>query len=149
MLNDWKKTIDLLESYGIPQERIIIQPDLSKNWDYYTGLVFGLRHSESVLASGGRYDGLTQLFGAEPVPAVGFAYYSQALLNSQSANKSTKLFSLNASDEKTAIRWASALRERGIAIALSTNSADITCKDDLATYQGRSYRLEELVQELA
>jgi histidyl-tRNA synthetase len=149
LLDDWKKTIALLEAYGIPQERIIIQPDLSKNWDYYTGLVFGLRQGETVLASGGRYDGLTQLFGAESVPAVGFVYYSQALLNSQNTEASSKIYSLNADNEKNAIAWASALREKGISVALSTNGAEITCKAEFATYQGREYRLEALAEVLA
>lgn len=149
LLTDWKKTLALLESYGISEERILIQPDLSKNWDYYTGLVFGLRQGEMVLASGGRYDGLTQLFGADAVPAVGFAYYSQALLNSQNKNAAPKIYSLNASDDKTAIRWASALREKGISVVLSTNGAEIVCNIDLATYQGREYSLEALAKVLA
>ena len=80
---------------------------------------------------------------------MGFAYYSQALLKNQNAAKSPKVFSLNAADEQTAIRWASALREKGISVALSTNGAEIVCKGDLATYQGREYSFEALAEELA
>jgi histidyl-tRNA synthetase len=148
LLNEWQTTLELLSAYGISEEQIVIQPDLSKNWDYYTGLVFGLRQGETVLASGGRYDGLTQLFGADAVPAVGFVYYSQALLQSQSASASPRIYSLKGNDEVTTIRWASALRENGISVASSINGADIICEAELATYQGREYRLEELVQEL-
>lgn len=149
LLNSWQSTLELLEAYGIPKDRILLQPDLSKNWDYYTGLVFGLRDGETVLASGGRYDGLTQLFGADAVPAVGFVYYSQALLESQNAASSQKIYSLSANDEKTAVLWASALRESGISVALSTNGAEIVCRDDVAIYQGREYRLEALAEVLA
>jgi histidyl-tRNA synthetase len=149
ILAEWRQSIALLEAYGIAQSQILIQPDLSKNWDYYTGLVFGIRVEETVLASGGRYDGLTQLLGsAEAVPAVGFVYYTQALLEQQAINGAANVYSLAASDEFTAITWAKALREAGIAIVLSSENAEIRCENELATYQGRSFRLEELVQEL-
>ncbi|GIW68186.1 MAG: histidine--tRNA ligase [Candidatus Parcubacteria bacterium] len=49
---------------------------LVRGFNYYTGIVFevfattsGLRRS---IFGGGRYDGLTTLFGAPPIPAVGF-----------------------------------------------------------------------------
>jgi histidyl-tRNA synthetase len=150
LLAEWQQSISLLEAYGIRQSQILIQPDLSKNWDYYTGLVFGIRINETVLASGGRYDGLTQLLGsAEAIPAVGFVYYTQALLDKQPTQPSAKVYSLDSADEKAAIRWAKSLREAGIAIVLVKHAAEITCSDSIATYQGRSFRLEELVQELA
>jgi histidyl-tRNA synthetase len=149
LLVEWQQSIALLEAYGISQSQILVQPDLSKNWDYYTGLVFGIRVGETVLASGGRYDGLTQLLGsAEAVPAVGFAYYTQALLEHQTNTKTTKVYRLNSTDEKTAIQWAKTLREAGISVVLVKNDAEIFCGDDRATYQGRSFRLEELVQVL-
>ena len=43
---------------------------------YYTGTVFELHETtgrERAMAGGGRYDGLVELFGGPPTPAVGFA----------------------------------------------------------------------------
>ncbi|MBC8099559.1 MAG: ATP phosphoribosyltransferase regulatory subunit [Armatimonadetes bacterium] len=70
----WRKTIDQLPQTGIP---VVIQPDLARTWDYYTGMVFELRTAEGdSLAGGGRYDDLTRLLGSQlGTPAVGFAYY--------------------------------------------------------------------------
>jgi histidyl-tRNA synthetase len=50
---------------------------LMRGFDYYTGMVFEVfdLHPDNnrSLFGGGRYDGLVGLFGAEPVPTVGFA----------------------------------------------------------------------------
>lgn len=54
----------------------VFDPSLVRGFDYYTGIVFELfdtnpKNSRS-LFGGGRYDGLTELFGTPPVPAIGF-----------------------------------------------------------------------------
>lgn len=50
---------------------------LMRGFDYYTGMVFEIfdLHPDNnrAMFGGGRYDGLVGLFGAEPVPTVGFA----------------------------------------------------------------------------
>lgn len=50
---------------------------LMRGLDYYTGMVFEVfdLHSENnrAMFGGGRYDGLVGLFGADPIPTVGFA----------------------------------------------------------------------------
>jgi len=51
-------------------------PLLSRGLAYYTGVVFEVREAtgkERAIAGGGRYDGLIELYGGPPTPAVGFA----------------------------------------------------------------------------
>lgn len=64
-----------LERAGI--KNAIFDITLMRGLDYYTGTVFEFfdTHPENnrALFGGGRYDGLVELFGAEPVSAVGFA----------------------------------------------------------------------------
>ena len=68
-----------------------MQPHLTRNWDYYTGLVFELRAPDgAVLCGGGRYDELVALVGGDkPVPAVGFAYYLDQMLRQTSIRSTT------------------------------------------------------------
>lgn len=51
-------------------------PKIVRGFDYYTGMVFEVfdTHEDNrrSLFGGGRYDNLLELFGAEPVPTVGF-----------------------------------------------------------------------------
>lgn len=56
---------------------IEFDPEIVRGFDYYTGMVFEVfdtdpSNSRSMFG-GGRYDGLVAMYGAEPVPAVGFA----------------------------------------------------------------------------
>jgi len=64
-----------LEDAGIRNARFDVT--LMRGLDYYTGMVFEVfdLHPENnrAMFGGGRYDGLVGLFGAEPVPTVGFA----------------------------------------------------------------------------
>lgn len=56
---------------------IVSDPTLARGQAYYTGMVFEIFDKDTenprAIAGGGRYDNLLELFGVEPVPAVGFA----------------------------------------------------------------------------
>lgn len=87
LVDDWYATLQLLIDTGVRHDQIIIQPDLARTWDYYTGVVFELRllngHQtipDTLAGGGGRYDELIQLIGGtDSTPAVGFAYYMDAI----------------------------------------------------------------------
>ncbi|OGJ47733.1 histidine--tRNA ligase [Candidatus Peregrinibacteria bacterium RIFOXYB12_FULL_41_12] len=52
-------------------------PKLVRGLDYYTGTVFEFwdktEGAQNAIGGGGRYDGLTELMGGQPTPAVGYA----------------------------------------------------------------------------
>ncbi len=56
---------------------LVHDPSLARGQAYYTGMVFEIfdKNTENprAIAGGGRYDNLLELFGVEPLPAVGFA----------------------------------------------------------------------------
>ena len=53
---------------------VVFDPNVVRGLAYYTGTVFELlADSERAVAGGGRYDGLVELVGGPPTPAVGFA----------------------------------------------------------------------------
>ncbi|MGI8927854.1 MAG: histidine--tRNA ligase [Candidatus Limnocylindrales bacterium] len=60
------------------QVSVVRAPRLVRGLDYYTRTAFelyqrGAEGQQSALGGGGRYDGLLELFGARPTPAIGFA----------------------------------------------------------------------------
>jgi len=66
--------LDLLEEMGI---EYTVSPRLVRGLDYYTRTVFewvseGLG-AQATVCAGGRYDGLVELLGGKPTPAIGFA----------------------------------------------------------------------------
>lgn len=66
---------DRLQTAGIKNARF--DASLMRGLDYYTGMVFEVLdlHPDNnrSMFGGGRYDGLVGLFGADPIPTVGFA----------------------------------------------------------------------------
>ncbi|MCU0512682.1 MAG: ATP phosphoribosyltransferase regulatory subunit [Anaerolineae bacterium] len=81
LLLDWMQTIERVLAAGVAPEHLLIQPDLARNWEYYTGVVFGIRdRRREYVAGGGRYDELVGLLGGQPTPAAGFTFYVDRLL---------------------------------------------------------------------
>ncbi len=148
ILGDWRSLITLLDAYGIPAERIQIQPSLARDWDYYTGIVFELWSGEHHVGGGGRYDDLTRLIGGERgVPAVGFAYYVDPLLEALPEIKppAREVMTIAAADGAmvSAIQWAQALRARGKAVILvdgsTVGSAFVVQRDGSLRQGNREY----------
>lgn len=122
-LNHWNEVLELLEMYDIAQEHIIVQPDLARTWDYYTGIVFELRAEDgNQLGGGGRYDELAKLIGGtRAIPAVGFAYYLDELLllEEHHSNPLSPLGLEIAPDTRSVgAKWAQRLRQHGFQITL-------------------------------
>lgn len=75
---DIEKLFSLLKNQGY-QENIdfIYLPTLARGLDYYTGLIFEVideDYQAGSLGGGGRYDNLIGLFTGQDMPAVGFAF---------------------------------------------------------------------------
>lgn len=78
---------EVVEGFGYryPSIDLILDPGLVRGITYYTGMVFEIVTStasgKQILCGGGRYDGLVKsLGGAKDVPALGFAYNVEELL---------------------------------------------------------------------
>lgn len=72
--------------------KVLIDFSVMSSFDYYTGLVFeayapGLG---SPLGGGGRYDNLLAQYGAEEVPAAGFAFYLEQVMAALESSKATR-----------------------------------------------------------
>ena len=124
LLAAWQAMIDLLAESGIAADQIDVRPDLARSWDYYTGVVFELYAADGLhLAGGGRYDELLWLVGGrENIPAVGFVYYPDNLLaaapQSRGAVPGSAALLVADGQEAAALRWARALRNGGLSVAL-------------------------------
>ncbi len=72
----------MLDEAGI---RYTVNPRIVRGLDYYSRTVFEFVHeaagSQGTVCGGGRYDGLTEILGAQPVPAIGFGMGIERLLS--------------------------------------------------------------------
>lgn len=151
----WMQTLQLLVAGGISPERVIIQPDLARTWDYYTGIVFDIRtkDGQQQLAGGGRYDELTRLIGGEQeIPAVGFAYDVDNLLKlwPQAPDPAQSAFRLAYDEDKAVLgmQWATELRQRGITLTMCAGEARgmdvLTPVEDGLRYGEQTYTMDDV-----
>ena len=129
LLDGWERILDQSIQLGVPADSIVLTPALSRNWDYYSGLVFELHSAGRHVGGGGRYDELARLLGANaPIPAVGFAYYVDEVLAALPERASVpRVWSLQAAALTPDVTgWLSVLREHSIAVRLQEQPGDLT-----------------------
>lgn len=69
----------LTTKYNLEEKKdFLFDPTLARGLDYYTGAIFELKPStdpaDLTIGSGGRYDNLIGMFGKNQLPAVGFSF---------------------------------------------------------------------------
>ena len=72
-----KDLFKILEGYKLEADKYAFDPTLARGLDYYTGIVYELEiegYSAGSVGAGGRYDNLIGRFTGEKIPAVGFAF---------------------------------------------------------------------------
>ncbi len=78
-----KQLLQELSNRGVTNA--VFDPTLMRGFDYYTDVVFEVfdenPENNRSMFGGGRYDGLVGLFGAEPVPTIGFGMGDATLEN--------------------------------------------------------------------
>jgi histidyl-tRNA synthetase len=115
-----------LSALGVP---VRLEPTLVRGFDYYTRTAFeyyrpGALGQQQALGGGGRYDGLVELFGGKPTPAIGFALGIDRVvlaLAEQGSDRPGRESALavvvgaDAPDTTTRLRIATDLRAAGLA----------------------------------
>ena len=124
-----------------------------RGFDYYTGMVFEVfdNHPDNnrAMFGGGRYDGLVGLFGAEPVPTVGFApglTMMQLFLEIHGLLpefvSTTDVYMVVLGDiQKPARKLADELREEGVRVAIDMTGRSIDKQIRTAVKQKINYLL--------
>jgi ATP phosphoribosyltransferase regulatory subunit len=131
VLKTLDKLFNKLEEFGA-LKHITFDPMLISRHGYYTGLIFKgyAKGYSNLLASGGRYDNLTEKFGVEE-PAVGFALEIETLLDylnrtenfSEALEKRFLISYQEDQDLKLAYELAADLRNAGFVVEVY-NGAD-------------------------
>lgn len=141
LLAEWTSILDAAEAMGVDSSRLVLAPALSRNWDYYSGLVFELHGGGQHLGGGGRYDELARLLGStDPVPAVGFAYYVDEILEVLPTPVHERApWTLSCAALTPAVTsWLQELRGAGLAVALVADIGELTIDANDNLHTGRT-----------
>jgi len=124
-LDALENILGLARSFGV-KTPFFLDLGFARGLEYYTGMIFEVYVPELgiALGGGGRYDGLVELFGGEPLPAVGCApgidrlvlALGQKGLFPETLTHVTKTLVISVSEAllSTALELAADLREHGV-----------------------------------
>jgi len=128
----------LLRDYDLAGVEVILAPGMARGIAYYSGLIFELfalpaeQQSEPAapICGGGRYDGLVQTLTGRAIPALGFAFDVERLLDALPANvpavphaPRVAVFVGDPSLRADAQQTAAAVRARGITCRVHESDA--------------------------
>lgn len=119
----------ILPGFGVDTTRIQFEPTLARGLDYYTGIIIEVEVDEYPVGSvggGGRYNELVGMFGQRQIPAVGFAFGFDRILE---AMEELQLFpsSLQTSDVLVTI-FSQELLQRSIDITTTLQNEGINAE---------------------
>jgi len=133
--NLWR-ILELIKDSGTQLE-VVVEAGFARGLEYYTGMIFesyvpGL---DIALGGGGRYDKLIELFGGEPIPAVGVAQGIDRIVLaltkqnvSQKTAKENSVVVISVKDEcmAKALELSAMLRNRGLPVEVAVMGRSIS-----------------------
>lgn len=133
--NLWE-ILELVKDSGAKLD-FMVEAGFARGLEYYTGMIFesyvpGL---DVALGGGGRYDKLIQLFGGEPIPAVGvaqgidrivLALKKQKVSPKTGKEKSVVVISVKDESMGKALELSDALRKSGLAVEVAVMGRSVS-----------------------
>lgn len=130
----------ILDQAGISKENYEFSPTLARGMDYYTGIILEVEVEEypvGSLGGGGRYDKLVGMFAGRDIPAVGFAFGFDRLME---AMEELKLFPENLGGTEVLVTiFSKDLEKQSLEISSRLRSNNINCE----TYLDASAKLDK------
>jgi len=124
-----KDISEYLEALNFDKAFLSYEPALARGLDYYTGLIFEVEiegYDVGSVAGGGRYDNLIGMFAGRDIPAVGFAFGFDRLLEAMAV---LNLFPTNLYTDKVLVAFVnSGLQEKALKIADELRNKKINCE---------------------
>ncbi len=132
-----------------------LEPTLVRGLDYYTRTVFefyveGQHGQQDAVGSGGRYDGLVELLGGRPTPAIGFALGLDRVLlaladagstSTDARHPTAVVVGANPSDTATRLTVATQLRAAGLFVRAELASRKLSRQLEGAAREGSHFAI--------
>jgi histidyl-tRNA synthetase len=158
--NLWK-ILELVRDSGAQLE-FMVEAGFARGLEYYTGMIFEpyVPELDVALGGGGRYDKLIQLFGGEPIPAVGvaqgidrivLALKKQKVSPKTAKERSVVVISIKNESMAKALELSDILRKSGLPVEVAVMGRSISRALADADRRGVAYAVivgpEELKEE--
>ncbi len=129
-----KQVLGALKDFDIPASAYVFDPTLVRGCDYYTSTIFEVQVPEAngSIGGGGRYDNLVATLGGPQIPAVGFSFGFERIVDvikdlkliSQTQTNKTKVLIANLGSETQSniLKLTSSLRDNNISSVIYPDS---------------------------
>jgi len=146
--NLWK-ILELVKDSGV-QLDVMVEAGFARGLEYYTGMIFEpyVPELDVALGGGGRYDKLIQLFGGEPIPAVGvaqgidrivLALKKQKVSPKTAKERSVVVISVKNESTAKALELSDVLRKSGLPVEVAVMGRSISRALTDADRRGAAY----------
>ncbi len=133
--NLWE-ILELVKDSGVKLE-VMVEAGFARGLEYYTGMIFEsyVPRIDVALGGGGRYDKLIQLFGGEPIPAVGvaqgidrivLALKKQKVSPETGKEKSVVVISVKEESMGKALELSDVLRKSGLSVEVAVMGRSVS-----------------------
>ena len=115
-----EELVGLICVMGVPKNQITVDLGLVRDVGYYSGMVFDVKagSDNEIIGGGGRYDGLSRDLGFKDIPARGFAFDFNKIMNISNINleKEEPIIIRPSGSSATLemIKYSESLRRKGI-----------------------------------
>ena len=113
--------VGLISVMGVPKNQITVDLGLVRDVGYYSGMVFDIKagSDNEIIGGGGRYDGLSRDLGFKDIPARGFAFDFNKIMNISNISLEKEepiiIRPSGSSAVSEMIKYSESLRRKGIA----------------------------------
>ena len=118
-----------LEGQNLAKDIFKFEPTLARGLDYYTGLIFEVEvegYDAGSIAGGGRYDNLIGMFAGKDIPAVGFSFGFDRLMEAMDA---LNLFPADLYTTKVFVAFETGeLEEKALKLANELRTKNVNCE---------------------
>jgi histidyl-tRNA synthetase len=146
--NLWK-ILELVKDSGASLD-VMVEAGFARGLEYYTGIIFEsyIPGLDIALGGGGRYDKLIQLFGGEPIPAVGaaqgidrivLALQKQKVAPKTAEERSVVVISVKDESMAKALELSAVLRNSGLPVEVAVMGRSISRALTDANRRGIAY----------
>ncbi|TNE29784.1 MAG: histidine--tRNA ligase [Bacteroidetes bacterium] len=148
-LEELRFVLDKVDALGLKTASIKVDLTLARGLDYYTGAILEVKANDVQLGSiggGGRYDDLTGIFGLKDLSGMGVSFGLDRIYlcleelnlfpDSSESKPSILFFNMGEAEMLTSQKWATALREKGIAAECYPDNTKFKKQFDYADKKG-------------
>lgn len=133
--------VQTVKESGIGEKNLVYSPTLARGLDYYSGMIFEIEiegFGSGSIGGGGRYDKLIGIFAGQEIPAVGFAFGFDRLIEAMDALSLFPEYLAESGSRVLVTIFSNELKQKSLEICNQLRANKINCEIFLGEVKDKS-----------